>query len=101
MGVKPGRSHRLRVLKRIFGPKRDKVTKEWRKIHIEELNDLYSSPNTIWVIKSRRMRWVRHVAHIRERIGAYMVLVGKVRERDHLEDPGVDGRIIFRWIFSK
>jgi len=51
-----------RVLRRIFGPKRDEVTGEWRKLHNEELNDLYSSPNIVWVIKSRRMRWARHVA---------------------------------------
>jgi len=67
--------HRLRVfenrvLSRIFGPKRDEVTVKWRKQQREELNDLYSSPNIIWVIKSRRMRWAGHVAHIGERIGA-------------------------------
>ena len=93
--------HKLRVLRRIFGPKRDEVRREWRKIHNEELNDLYSSPNTIWVIKFRRTRWVGHVARMGERICAYRVWVGKVRERDHLEDPGVDGRILFRRIFSK
>jgi len=48
-------------LRGIFGPKRDKVTGEWRKLHNEELNDLYLSPNNVWVIKSRRMRWVGHV----------------------------------------
>ena len=98
--------HRLRVfenrvLSRIFGPKRDEVTVKWRKQQREELNDLYSSPNIIWVIKSRRMRWVGHVARMGERICAERILVGKVRERDHSEDPGIDGRIIFRWIFSK
>jgi len=51
-----------RVLRRIFGPKKDEVTGEWRKLHIEELNDLYSSPNIVWVIKTRRMRWAGHVA---------------------------------------
>jgi len=51
-----------RVLRRIFGPKRDEVTGEWRKLHNEELNDLYSSPNIVWVIESRRMRWAGHVA---------------------------------------
>jgi hypothetical protein len=51
-----------RVLRRIFGPKRDDVTGEWRKLHNEELHDLYSSPSIIRIIKARRMRWVRHVA---------------------------------------
>jgi len=55
------------VLRRIFRPKRDMVTKEWRKLHNEELNDLYSSPNIVWVIKLRRMRWAGHVAHMGER----------------------------------
>jgi len=58
-----------RVLRRIFGPKRDEVTGEWRKLHSKELNDLYSSPNIIRVIKSRRMRWAGHVARMVERRG--------------------------------
>jgi hypothetical protein len=66
-----------RMLRRIFGPKRDEVTGEWRKLHNEELNDLYSSPNIIRVIKSRRMRWAGHAAHMGERRGAYRVSVGK------------------------
>jgi hypothetical protein len=66
-----------RVLKKLFGPKRDEVTGEWRKLHNEELNDLYSSPNTFRVIKPRRMRWVNHVSNLRERRGVYRVLVGK------------------------
>jgi hypothetical protein len=53
-----------RVLRRIFGPKKDEVTGEWRKLHIKELNDVYSSPNTIRVFKSRRMRWAEHVARM-------------------------------------
>jgi hypothetical protein len=64
-------------LLRIFGPKRDEVKREWRKLHNKELNVLYSSPNIVWVIKSRIMRWVGHVVHIRERRGIYSVLVGK------------------------
>jgi hypothetical protein len=66
-----------RVLRRVFEPKRDRVTGEWRKLHNEELNDLYSSPNIVWVIKLRRMRWAGHVAHVGERRGIYRVLVGK------------------------
>ena len=59
------------VLRRIFGPKRDEVTGEWRKLHNEELNNLYSSPNIVRVIKSRRMRWAGHVAHMVEGRGMY------------------------------
>ena len=66
-----------RVLRRIFGPKRDEVTGEWLKLHNEELDDLYSSPNIVWVIKSRRRRWAWHVAHTGEGRGLYRVLVGK------------------------
>jgi hypothetical protein len=65
-----------RVLKRIFGPKRNEVTGEWGKLHSEELNDLYSSPNIVRVIKSRRMRWAGHVARIGEERGVYRVTVG-------------------------
>ena len=53
-----------RVLRRVFGPKMDEVTREWRKLHNNELNNLYSSPNIVWVIKSRRMRWAGHVARM-------------------------------------
>ena len=66
------------VLRRIFGPRRDEVTGEWRGLHNEELNDLYSSPNVVRVIKSRRMRWVGHVARMGEERGSYRVLVGKL-----------------------
>jgi len=90
-----------RVLRRIFGPKRDEVTGEWRKLHNEELNDRYCSPNIVRVIRLRRMRWAGHVAHMGEGRGAYRILVEKPRERDHLGDPGIDGRIIVRWIFRK
>ena len=63
--------------RRIFGPKRDKVTDEWRKLHNEERNDLYSSLNIVKVIKSRRMKWAGHVARMGEGRGVYRVLVGK------------------------
>ena len=89
-----------RLLRRIFWPKRDEVTGEWRKLH-NELNDLYSSPSIVWVIKLRRIRWAGHVAHMGERRGIYRVFMGKPEERDHLGDPGVDERIILRWIIRK
>ena len=66
-----------RVLRRIFGSKRDKVIREWRKVRNEELNYVYCSPNIIRVIKSRRVRWVGYVARMGERRGVYRVLVGK------------------------
>jgi hypothetical protein len=66
-----------RVFRRIFGPKRYEVTGEWRKLHNDELNDVYSSPNIVRVIKSRRMRWAGHVARMGKRRGVYRVLVGK------------------------
>jgi len=65
------------VLRRIFGPRRDEVTEEWRRLHNEELNDLYSSPNTVRVRKSRKMRWAGRVARMGEERGVYKVLVGK------------------------
>ena len=65
------------VLRRIFGPKRDVVTGEPRKLHTEELNDLYCSPNIVRVVKSRRMRWAGHVARMEEGRGVHKVLVGK------------------------
>ena len=66
-----------RVLMRIFGPRRDEVTREWRKPHNEELNDFYSSSNIVRVIKSRRMRWAGHVARMGEMRGVDRALVGK------------------------
>ena len=65
------------VLRRIFVPRRDEVTGEWRRLHNEELNDLYSSPNIVRVIKSRRMRWAGHVARVGEERAVYRVLVRK------------------------
>jgi len=79
----------------------DEVIGEWRKLHNEEFNDLYSSPNIVRVVKSRRKRWAGHVARMGERKGVYRVWWGNRRERDHLGDPGIDGRIILRWIIRK
>jgi len=75
------------VLSRIFGPRREEVTGEWRKLHNEELNDLYSSPNIVRVIKSRRMKWVGHVVRMGEERGVYRVLVGKPEGRRPLWRP--------------
>jgi len=74
-----------RVLRRIFGPKRDEVTGEWRKLHNEEHNDVYSSLTIARMIKSRRMRWAVYVMCMGERRDLYRVRVGNLRERDHLE----------------
>jgi len=76
-----------RVLRKIFGPRRDEVMGEWRILHNEELNDLYSSPNIVRVIKSRRMRWAGHVAPMGEERGVYRVLVGKPEGRRPLARP--------------
>jgi hypothetical protein len=84
--------HRLRVfentvLRRIFGPKRDAVTGEWRKLHNEELHILYSSPNIIRQIKSRRLRWAGHVALMREERNVYKVLMGNPEGKRQLVRP--------------
>jgi hypothetical protein len=76
-----------RVLRRIFGPKRDGVTGEWRRLHNEEINDLYSSPNKFRLFKSRRMRWAGHVARIGDRTGAHRILVGKPERKGPLRRP--------------
>ena len=80
-----------RVLRGIFGPRRDEVTGEWRRLYNEELNDLYSSPNIVRVIKSRRMRWAGHVARMVEERGCIGSWWGNRREGDHWGDLGVDG----------
>jgi hypothetical protein len=87
--------HRLfenRVLRRIFGPKRDEATGERRKLHNEGFHDLYSSPNIIRIIKARRIRWAGHVERMEKR-NAYRLLVGKPEE-----DHDVDGWTILEWI---
>jgi hypothetical protein len=71
------------VLRRIFGPKRDEETGGWRKLHNEELHNLYSSPSIMKIIKSRRMRWAGHVARMGENRNSYRLLVESQKERDH------------------
>jgi len=88
------------VLRKIFGPMRDEVTGEWTRLHIKELNDLYSSPNIIRVMKSRKMRWAGYVACIGDGKGACKILVGRRKRRSHLEDLGEDGRIIVKRIYK-
>jgi len=87
-----------RVLRRIFGPNREEVTGEWRKLHNE---DLYRSPNIFWEIKSRRMRLAEHVARMWVRNGVYRVLWRNLRERDHFQGLGIGRIIILKWIFRK
>ena len=86
------------VLRRIFGPRTDEVTGEWRKLHNEELHDLHSSPNIVQVIKSRRVRWAGHVVRMGEERGCIGSWWGNRREGDHRGDLGVDGWIILGWI---
>jgi hypothetical protein len=81
-----------RVLRRIFGPKRDEVTGEWRKLHNGELHNLYSSPDIIRQNKSRRMRWAGHVARMGEGRNVYRVLVAKPEGKRRLERPR------YRWV---
>ena len=90
------------MLRRIFGPKRDEVTGEWRKLHNVELSDLYSLPNIVRMVKSRRMRWAGHVVRMGEGRGVHRVLVGRPEgKRPLYGGPDADGRIMLRWIFRK
>ena len=75
------------MLRKVFGPKRDEVTGEWRKLHNEELNDLYSLPNTVRVVKSRRMKWAGHVARMGEDRVVHRVSVGKPEGKRPLGRP--------------
>ena len=87
--------------RRIFWPTRDKVTGEWRRLHNGELHDRCSAPNISRNIKSRRMRGEEHVVSMGMRRVAQRALVEKPEGNNHLQDPGVDWRIILRWIFRK
>jgi hypothetical protein len=86
------------VLRRIFGPKRDEVTGEWRRLHTEELQALYFSQNIIRVVRSRKLRWAGHVARMGASRAAYRVCWGNLKKGDHLEDRGVNGTIILKWV---
>jgi hypothetical protein len=89
-----------RVLRRIFGPKRDEVTGEWRKLQNEELHNLYSSPDVIRQIKSRRMRWAGHVARMGKEIKCTRFWWESPKEKDRSEDQGVGGRMGSEWILG-
>ena len=86
------------VLRRIFGPRRDEITGECRRLHNEELDDLYTSPNIVRVIKSRRMRWSGHVERMGGEMGCIGSWWGNRREGEHWGDLGADGWIILGWI---
>jgi hypothetical protein len=88
------------VLRKIFGPKREEDGL-WRKVHNDELQSLYSSPNIIRVIKSRRMRWTGHVARMGDGRGVYRFCLGGRKVRDHWEDLGVGGRITLKWTLGR
>jgi hypothetical protein len=98
--------HRLkvsgnRVLRGIFGPKRDEVIGGSRKLHNEEFHNLYGSPSVIRMIKSSRMRWAGHVARMGRREKLRGFWWESQKERDHWEDPDVGGRIILKWTLGK
>jgi hypothetical protein len=90
-----------RVLRRLFGPKKDEVTGEWRELHNEELRDLYSSPSIIKMIKSRRMRWAAHVVRMEEERNAYRLLVGNPEGKRPLGRPRLCGCIMLEQILDR
>jgi hypothetical protein len=90
-----------RVLRRIFGTKREQVAGGWRRLHNEELHDCYASPNIIGMIESRRIRWASHVALMGEMRNAYKILVGTPEGKGQSDELDVDGKIIVEWILGK
>jgi hypothetical protein len=90
-----------RVLRRIFGSRRDEVMGGWTKLHNEELHNLYCSPSIIRIIKSRRMRWMGNVARMGRRGMHIRFWWESQKERYHWEDVDVGGRIILRWILER
>jgi hypothetical protein len=87
-------------MRKIFGPKRDKVTGEWRRLNNEELYDLYYSPNIIRVFKLGRIRWEGHVERMGREEAHTEFWWGNLNEGDHLKDLGEAGRILLKWIFK-
>jgi hypothetical protein len=103
MGVKLGLSlmaFENRVQRRVFGPNRDDLTEKWGKLHYEKLHILYSSPNIIRQIKSRRIRWVGYVACMGEREKCTGLWWERPKERDHLKDHGIDRTMGSEWILK-
>jgi hypothetical protein len=88
-----------KVLRRMYEHKGRQLTKQWRKLRNEELKELSFSPNIVRVIKSNKMRWVAQLARMGSRESYTVFWWGYLRERDHLEDTGIDGRLMLRWIF--
>jgi len=90
-----------RALRRIFGPKREEVTRGWKRSYNEEVHITCTLPNIISVSKSRSMRWAGNVARMGQMRNAYKIFVEILKSTDHAEDLGVDGRIILEWILVK
>jgi hypothetical protein len=105
MGVTLREGHRLRVFEnrvlRIFGPKRDELTGGWRKLHNEKLYNLYASQSIIRIIKSRRMRWARHVAQMGNKRNTYRYWWESQKEGGHWEDQDIDGWTILEWMLEQ
>jgi hypothetical protein len=98
--------HRLRVfdnkvLRKVFGPKREELTGDWTKLHSGDYHNLYFSPITVWVTKLWKIRWAGHVARVSEKIYAHRVLMGTPEETDCLEDLCVHERILLKWLLNK